>query len=220
MWSLRQPLWLTYSVNRQGASKPYARSPNLLDARSAITHTGLKAVSGQTKAPRADALGATRREDFSMIQTSVAVPMQARPQPDLQQLDTKENDLLDPLWRLAGDLSNARTLIVARQGLDLMCGLIRRGCLAATVLRPGDKPDSNDYDLVVVPLVAALPSADAVIRLARQALAPNGRLIAGVSNTRAAVALVRRLRLNGFSTLQSTHLSGFVLLHAGLRRPS
>jgi hypothetical protein len=155
-----------------------------------------------------------------MIQTSVAVPVQARLQVDPQQPNSKENDLLDPLWRLAGDLSNARTLIVAKQGLDLMCGLIRRGCPAATVLRPGDKPDANDYDLVVVPLVTALPSADAVIRLARGSLAANGRLVAGVSDAKAAAALARRLRLNGFSSLQSMHLPGRVLLRAGLRRPS
>jgi hypothetical protein len=150
-----------------------------------------------------------------MTQTSVAVPVQALPQPD-----TKENDLLDPLWRLAGDVHNVRALIVAKHGLSLMCGLVRRGCLAATVLRPGDKPDANDYNLVVVPQVTALPSTDEVIRLARRSLAPNGRLIAGVSDGKAAVALARRLRLNGFSTLHSTHLPGMVLLRAGLRRPS
>ena len=150
-----------------------------------------------------------------MIQTSVVAPVLAQLQPD-----TQENDLLDPLWRLAGDLRDARVLIVAEHGLDLMCGLIRRGCLAATVLRVGEKPDANDYDVVLVPRVMALPSYDHVIRLARRSLAPNGRLIAGVSNGREAVALARRLRLNGFSTLHSTHVSGLMLLRADLRRTS
>src|ERR1700712_3695483 len=98
-----------------------------------------------------------------MIQTSVVAPVLAQIQPD-----TQENDLLDPLWRLAGDLRDARVLIVAEHGLDLMCGLIRRGCLAATVLRVGEKPDANDYDVVLVPRVMALPSYDHVIRLARR----------------------------------------------------
>jgi hypothetical protein len=150
-----------------------------------------------------------------MLRTSVAVPMQARPQPE-----PKENDLLDPLWRLAGDLRHSQALIVARHGLDLMCGLLRRGCPAATVLRPGDKPDAGDYNLVVVPLVTALSSADAVIRLARRSLAPNGRLIAGLGDAKAASALARRLRLNGFSALHTTHLPGLVLLRADLRRRS
>jgi hypothetical protein len=150
-----------------------------------------------------------------MIQTSVAAPVQARPQPD-----TRENDLLDPLWRLAGDMCNARALIVAEHGLDLMCGLIRRGCPAATVLRPGDKPDADDYDVVYVVRVTSLPSSDDVIRLARRSLGPDGRLIAGVRNGREAVALARRLRLNGFTALQSTSLPGLTLLRAGMRRPS
>jgi hypothetical protein len=147
-----------------------------------------------------------------MIQTSVAAPLQAPLQPD-----TRETDLLDPLWQLAGDMSNARTLIVAEHGLNLMCGLIRRGCLAATVLRLGDKPDADDYDVVFIPLVT---SSDAVIRLARRSLAPNGRLIAGVADGKAAAALGRRLRLNGFSALHSMHLPGLLLLRADLRRLS
>jgi hypothetical protein len=150
-----------------------------------------------------------------MIQTSVTAPVQAPAQTDIQ-----ENDLLDPLWRLAGDMRNTHALIVAEHGLNLMCGLIRRGCLAATVLRPRDKPDANDYGVVFVPRVAALPSADAVIRLALRSLGANGRLIAGVDDSRAAAALGRRLRLNGFSTLHSMHLPGLTLLRADLRRPS
>ena len=104
-----------------------------------------------------------------MLQTSVAAPEPTRLQPEMQ-----ENDLLDPLGRLAGELQNTRTLIVAEHGLDLMCGLIRRGCVAATIIRPGDKADSDDYNLVFVPQVAALRSLDAVIRLARRSLALNG----------------------------------------------
>jgi putative intracellular protease/amidase len=147
-----------------------------------------------------------------MIQTSVATPLRPPPQPD-----TRESDLLDPLGRLAGDMTNARVLVVADHGLDLMCGLIRRGCLAATVLHPGDKPDADNYDVVFIPLAT---SPDDVIRLARRALAPNGRLVAGVGHTAAAVALARRLRLNGFSAPHSIHLSDLILLRASTRRPS
>lgn len=147
-----------------------------------------------------------------MIQTSVAMPLPAPRQPDIQ-----ESDLLDPLGRLAGDMTNARVLIVAEHGLDLMCGLIRRGCLATTVLHPGDKPDADDYDVVFVPFAT---SPDNVIRLAGRALAPNGRLVAGVRHAAAAVALARRLRLNGFSAPHSIHLPDLILLRSNARSPS
>ncbi|HEY0184707.1 MAG TPA: hypothetical protein VGC09_18050 [Rhodopila sp.] len=155
-----------------------------------------------------------------MSQTSIAIPIIATPEPCQSTPEAQDHDLLDPLCRLAGDLHAARALIVAEHGLELMCGLLRRGCPTATVLRLGDKPDADGYSLVFVPRTAALPSSDAVIRLARRALAPKGRLIAGVSDTRAAAALARRLRLNRFSALHSIHLPGLVLLRADLRRPS
>lgn len=150
-----------------------------------------------------------------MIQTSAVTSIHTRGSPD-----TKEDELLDPLWGLAGTIRNARALIVVEHGLNLMCGLIRRGCSAATILRPGAKPDADDYDLVFVPRVAALSSSADVIRLARRSLAPSGRLIAGVQDARQSAALGRRLRLNGFSALHSTYLPGAVLLCAELRRPS
>jgi len=119
---------------------------------------------------------------------------------------------------LAGDTHHARVLIVAEHGLDLMCGLIRRGCLAATIVRPGGQPDADDYDVVLVPRVTALASLDAVVRLARRSLIANGRLIAGVRYGRDAAALARRLRLNGFSVVHLTRLPGLALLRAELRR--
>jgi hypothetical protein len=150
-----------------------------------------------------------------MIQTSVATPIQAR-----SHTDSQDSNLLDPLLRLAGPIQTTHALIVAAHGLDLMCGLIRRGCLAATTMRVGDKPDAGDYDLVIVPQAAALPSSDAMIRLARRSLVPQGRLIAGLRNPREATALARRLRLNGFTALRSIHLSGLTLLRADLRSVS
>jgi hypothetical protein len=150
-----------------------------------------------------------------MVQTSAAVPFQSQ-----VITDSQEPSLLDPLLRLTGPTQNTHALIVAEHGLDLMCGLIRRGCLAATILRIGDKPDTRDYDLVLVPDASALPSGDEVIRVARRSLAPLGRLIVGVRTGKAATALARRLRLNGFTGLRSTHLPGLTLLRADLRSAS
>jgi hypothetical protein len=153
--------------------------------------------------------------DFSMIQTSAAASVQAKPT-----IDSQEATQLDPLLRLAGRLQNTHALIIAERGLDLMCGLIRRGCLAATILRRGDKPDAGDYDLVLVPNAAALPSADEVIRVARRSLGPQGRLIVGVRGGRAAAALGRRLLLNGFTGLRSAQFAGLTYLRADLRSVS
>jgi hypothetical protein len=147
-----------------------------------------------------------------MLRTSKHAPVQAQPTNDSQ-----EPALLDPLLRLAGKIQNTHALIVAEHGLGLMCGLIRRGCLAATILRIGDKPDAGDYDLVLVPWAAALPSADEVIKVARRSLASQGRLIVGVQDGKAAAALGRRLRLNGFTGLRSTQWFGLTLLCAHLR---
>jgi len=150
-----------------------------------------------------------------MLRTSEPAPVKTRPTNDSQ-----EPVLLDPLLRLAGNIQNTHALIIAEHGLDLMCGLIRRGCLAATILRIGDKPDSGDYDLVLVPWAAALPSADEVIRVARRSLAPRGRLIVGVRGGKAAAALARRLQLNGFTGLHSAQWFGLTLLRADLRSVS
>jgi hypothetical protein len=150
-----------------------------------------------------------------MIQTSVAVPKPAQPQPG-----SPENEPLDPLLRLAEEINSTRALILAENGLELMCTLIRHGCPTATAIRPGGKPDAGAYDLVVVPETSASSALDPLIRQIRRALAPNGRLIACVSGGRVAAALARRLRLNGFSGLRSVHLPSRTLLRADLRRPS
>ncbi len=150
-----------------------------------------------------------------MLRTSEPVSVQAQPTNDSQ-----EPALLDPLLRLAGKIQNAHVLIIAEHGLGLMCGLIRRGCLAATILRIGDRPDAGDYDLVLVPRAAALPSADEVIKVARRSLASQGRLIVGVQDGKAAAALARRLRLNGFIGLRSAQWFGLTLLRADLRSVS
>ncbi|HEY4042381.1 MAG TPA: hypothetical protein VGM32_11140 [Rhodopila sp.] len=150
-----------------------------------------------------------------MIQTSIAASATAR--------STKISPdpvPLDPLLRLAGEINHVHALIVAEHGLDLMCGLIRRGCLAATILRTGDNADANDYDLVLVPDAPALPGIDEMIRIARRSLAPHGRLIAGVRDQKQARALARRLRLNGFTFLRTIHLPAQILLAADLRRMS
>jgi hypothetical protein len=71
---------------------------------------------------------------------------------------------LDPLWWLAEDVRGFPALIVARRGLDLMCGpLLRRGCLAATVLRPGDKADAAHHAVATFARIRNLWLHDALL---------------------------------------------------------
>jgi hypothetical protein len=121
--------------------------------------------------------------------------------------------------RLAGDLHTERTLILAESSLDLLCGLLRRGCVAATAIRPGSKPDADDYDLVVA-VPKPTDSPDRLIRQIRSGLAPNGRLVACLPNGQVATAFIRRLRLNGFSVLPPVHLPNATLLRADRRTSS
>jgi len=146
-----------------------------------------------------------------MTQTSVAIPPPASVPPA-----TEDNDPLDPLLRLAGDLQTVRALVIAERSLDLLCGLIRRGCLAATAIRPDGKPDADDYGLVVASSKAAEFSPDRLIRQIGGALAPTGRVVASIPMGRPAAAFIRRLRLNGFAVLPPVHLPNLTLLRAKL----
>ena len=125
-----------------------------------------------------------------------------------------------PLLRLSGPLHDTHVLIVAERSMDLMCRLIRYGCLAATTLRPGEKPDYDEYRLIVVPDTAAFASFDQVVQLARHVLMPRGRLIATVADSHAAMLAARRLRLNGFTAIRPAHVPDGILLRADLRSVS
>jgi hypothetical protein len=145
--------------------------------------------------------------NLPMMPISAAAPL-ALPRP------CEQADLLDPLLRLAGELRDTHALIVAEPGVELLCGLVRRGCLAATILRGGVTPEAGAFDLVLMPRIA---SAEAAVRVARRSLMPGGRLVAAVRAGKPAAALLRRLRLNGFVGVCSLALPGVMLLRADLR---
>jgi len=152
-----------------------------------------------------------------MIQTSVAASAQLAPHPE-----QPEPDSLDPLLRFAENIETSHALIIAEHGLDLLCALIRRGCIAAASIRPRDKADTEAYDLILVPLVTALPSLEHLTRLARRSLMPDGRLIVGLppdpaGHSPLALALARRLRLNGFAALRLAYFPGITVLQADLQ---
>ena len=150
-----------------------------------------------------------------MIQTSAAIPVPAR-----IPLANLGNDPLGPLWRLAGDLHTVRALVIAEHGLGLLCGLLRRGCLAATAIRFGSQPDADDYNLVVAAPKQADFSPERLIRQVRGGLAPDSKLVACVPNGPSTTAFIRRLCLNGFSVPPPVRLCNLTLLRADLRPSS
>jgi hypothetical protein len=124
---------------------------------------------------------------------------------------------LDTILACAGNLDGARTFIAAEHGVELLCALIRQGCLEATCLKPGMKADQGDYDLVLIPDIGCLATAEEAIRVAHRALAPWGRVVMGVADTgapRHGLGLTRRLRLNGFRAIRTTPLPGFTIVQA------
>ena len=149
-----------------------------------------------------------------MLQASAALSVPIPPQPD-----TPVDDGLDPLLRLAGEPRATRTLVIAAQSLDLICGLLRRGCPTATAIRPGSKPDAHDYSLVVAAPAAGFPP-EGLVRQIRDALAPGGRLIARIPAGTTARSFIRRLRLNGFAVIRTVQLPHLTLLCADLRSAS
>ncbi|HYZ21412.1 MAG TPA: hypothetical protein VE690_04570 [Rhodopila sp.] len=106
------------------------------------------------------------------------------------------DDEAQPFLRLAGSCAHA--LVVGAHPVPLICGLIRHGCRAAATIRPGEKPDEGDYDLLLIPRTADFPSLDHIVRLASRTLALDGRLVAAAPDAGTAAMLDRRLQLNGF----------------------
>lgn len=134
----------------------------------------------------------------------------------------------DPLLGFAGAVAGLDALVLDAQGPELLCGLIRRGCLAAALLRgalAAASPDGSAtagprgagrveacaHDLVIAAQVSAATSPEQLVRLARRTLVPSGRIVARVSegpgSARLAQHLVRLLRLNGFIDVRTRLLA-------------
>lgn len=125
----------------------------------------------------------------------------------------------DPLLAFAGPIRGVHALVLAGSGPDLFCDLIRHGCLAATLLRTAAKPEAGVYDLMLAPRVTTASPPSDLAQQARRALAPTGRLVARVTRDpsgRAARALTRALKLNGFVAVRAHVRAGETLLRADL----
>ncbi len=124
------------------------------------------------------------------------------------------SQLLDRL----GPLDGSHVLVLGG-GPDLMGELVRRGCLAVTMLRPMERPEAAAYDVVLVAQVVEEACLDRLVYQLRRALVPTGEIIArvaGLAQEVRARRLALRLRLNGFAGVQACPSGGAVLVRASL----
>ncbi|WP_428484844.1 hypothetical protein [Rhodopila sp.] len=114
-------------------------------------------------------------------------------------------------------LQGSHALIVSEHGLGLFGALIRHGCLAATCLRPSARSEVAAYDLAFFPDITPDTALEQVIRQARRAIVPSGRLVArisGDSTGRTTRGLVRRLKLHGFTGVRTRAVPCWTLVWA------
>jgi hypothetical protein len=139
-----------------------------------------------------------------------------------------EGDPSTALIACAGDVGRDRVLILGHSAPSIMWTLIRHGCVSATELGHGDRPDAHTADLAIVPNVGALDDVALIIRHAKRALvaagrivlctaaAPSGRLVRGISiMLRQQGFSAIRWRRDGARAVVSAALTGFgPLTHA------
>jgi hypothetical protein len=113
----------------------------------------------------------------------------------------------DPLLAFAGAVTGSHALVIAPNGLNLLCSLLRHGCAAATSLRLAERCDHEAYDLVFAPSVTSTAPVARLICQAKRALVPTGRFLAFVpasalDHHNLGEMLVQCMRLNGFAAVR------------------
>ncbi len=164
-----------------------------------------------------------RFRTMSMLQ-----PAPASPPPAMPAAATGGKTLSDdPLIRFAGSVVGSHALIMAANGPDLLCDLLRHGCAAATSVRLAERVAHESYDLVIVPRMVAPEQVSWLVAQARRALGPAGRFLAFVPAASARhghdtgaqaidALLLRSLRLGGFVAVRVKRLANGSLVGADL----
>ncbi len=124
--------------------------------------------------------------------------------------DAGTEAMLDAAEPLAG----AHVLVVGHHTIDMLCGLIGRGCGAALERRLDSKLPAEPAELVVMPYADSLEAATTAIAIARRSLLPCGRLLMLDPEGHTAPAIFRLLHAAGFSAVKSRRLAHGVLLIA------
>ena len=131
----------------------------------------------------------------------------------------------DPFLHFAGPVSFCHALVIAPNGLDLMCRLLHQGCSAATTLHPAERADCRAYDLVLAPHVGSAMQIGRLIAQAKRALLPAGRFLAFVPDSAGEPEddvgglMIRTLRLAGFASVRSKTIATGVLIRAAFAMP-
>jgi hypothetical protein len=99
----------------------------------------------------------------------------------------------------AGPLSGAHALVIGHAALDVLCGLIGRGCSAAVELQPDAHLPGEPAEIVLVPDVENLDMAAWAIAQARRSLLPCGRMVMLERTGRLSAQVSQMLRSAGFS---------------------
>jgi len=123
----------------------------------------------------------------------------------------------DVLLDFAGAVAGAHALVIGERGSALLCGLIRRGSLAATLLRSCEGTEPGAYELVIAPRWTPSDRLDRLVHVARRALRPSGRLVARLSHDAdgaAALKLTSLLIENGFSAVRLARAAGAAIVRA------
>ena len=101
----------------------------------------------------------------------------------------------------AEPVQDAHALVLGTPGLaslDILCGLIGRGCAAAAELSPDGPVPAEPAEIVLVPAVSSLDMATRAIMLTRRCLLPCGRIVLQDASGALATAIIRLLRAAGF----------------------
>jgi threonine dehydrogenase-like Zn-dependent dehydrogenase len=142
----------------------------------------------------------------------------ARPQRRLiQQAQSANPDTA--LLQMAGEIRGEHALIIGSRAVGLMCALLARGAAAATLLRPGVRPERREADLAIVPEVSDPEELSVAVAHARRALMPPGRIILRIvagPTQRMAQAVVRALQMHGFSAVRTRAVGHCVLVASEL----
>jgi hypothetical protein len=130
------------------------------------------------------------------------------PAPD--PLERGTTALLDAL----GPVEGAHALVIGQCGLEAMCGLLRRGCIAVTEVALLDRKLAEPAEIAVVASVGTLAAAARAVALAWQMLIPGGRIALRDPSGSLGRRLVTLLQMQGFSAIRSRVLPDGIVLCA------
>jgi hypothetical protein len=142
-----------------------------------------------------------------------AVRNAALPVPPLQPLEPGAVLLqsLDPVE------DESHILVIGKDGLDLMCALLRAGAAQVTHLCSHERPEADSASLAIVPHVPSVDWLASALPTIRRALHTNGRLVLSAPAYPTIQQSVRRiLVLNGFSAIRAHSVAGKYVFHAEL----